>query len=114
MKKTVTILLSLVLMFTFTTVAFAASVTGEVIEFDAKANTMTVKGPKKGEVALTLNEKTKIVEGKEKKSLADIKTGNKVSVTYTEAEGKNTASRIEIKAVSAEKKASPSKSTGGY
>jgi hypothetical protein len=108
MKKTVAVLFSLVLMFAFTTVALAASVTGEVLALNADAKTLTVKGPKKGEVALAVTEKTKIVEGTEKKDLADIKVGNKVSVTYTEAEGKNTASKIEIKAASAKKAA------GGY
>jgi len=115
MKKTIAILFSLVLMFAFTTVALAASVTGEVLAVDANAKTLTVKGPKKGEVALSVTEKTKVVEGTEKKSLEDVKVGNKVSATYTEAEGKNTASKIEIKAASAEKKAAPAKkSAGGY
>jgi hypothetical protein len=120
MKKTIAILLSLVLMFAFTTAALAASVTGEVMALDANAKSLTVKGPKKGEVALTVNDKTKIVEGTEKKNLADISVGDKVSVTYTEAAGKNTASKIEIKASAeekaapAEKKAPAAKKTPGY
>lgn len=81
-----------------------ATVTGEVIAIDAKANTLTVKGPKKGDVALTVNDKTKITAGKDKKTLADIKAGDKVAVEYTEAD-KNTANKIDIKAASAKKDA---------
>jgi Cu/Ag efflux protein CusF len=81
-----------------------ATVTGEVIAIDAKANTLTVKGPKKGDVALIVNDKTKITAGKDKKTLADIKSGDKVAVEYTEAD-KNTANKIDIKAASAKKDA---------
>lgn len=81
-----------------------ATVTGEVIAIDAKANTLTVKGPKKGDVALTVNDKTKIMAGKDKKALADIKAGDKVAVEYTEAD-KNTANKIDIKAAPAKKDA---------
>jgi Cu/Ag efflux protein CusF len=82
-----------------------ATVTGEVIALDAKANTLTVKGPKKGDVALTANDKTMITAGKDKKTLADIKTGEKVAVEYTETDGKNSATKIDIKAASAKKDA---------
>ncbi len=82
-----------------------ATVTGEVIAIDAKANTLTVKGPKKGDVALTVNDKTKIMAGKDKKTLADIKAGDKVAVEYTEADNKNTANKIDIKDASAKKDA---------
>jgi ribosomal protein S1 len=82
-----------------------ATVTGEVIAIDAKANTLTVKGPKKGDVALTANDKTKIMAGKDKKTLADIKAGDKVAVEYTEADNKNTANKIDIKAAPAKKEA---------
>ncbi|MDP2156934.1 MAG: hypothetical protein Q8K68_04400, partial [Nitrospirota bacterium] len=81
-----------------------ATVTGEVIAIDAKASTLTVKGSKKGDVALTANDKTKIMAGKDKKTLADIKAGDKVAVEYTE-EDKNIASKIVIKAASAKKDA---------
>lgn len=81
-----------------------ATVTGEVIAIDAKANTLTVKGPKKGDVALTVNDKTKITAGKDKKTLADIKAGDKVAAEYTETD-KNTANKIDIKTASAKKDA---------
>ena len=63
--------------------------------------TITVKG-KKAEVTLTADNKTSIRMGKEKKTLADVKVGDKVSTRYSEMEGKNVAKSITIKA---EKKA---------
>jgi len=88
-----------------------ATVTGEVIAIDAKANTLTVKGPKKGDVALIVSDKTKITAGKDKKALADVKAGDKVAVEYSEAD-KNTANKIDIKtapAKKAEEKKAPAK-----
>ena len=123
MKKTIAIVLSLVLMFAFTAVTFAAEkaaapaekkeaapakkaakkqVTGEVTAVDAKANTLTVKG-KKGDVMVSTDDKTTIMAGKDKKTLADVKAGDKVTVKYTEAEGKNTATKVEIMAAPAKK-----------
>jgi len=87
------------------TKAKKATVTGEVIAIDAKAGTLTVKSSKKGDIALTANDKTKIMAGKDKKTLADIKTGDKVAVKYTEADNKNTADAIDIKAAPAKKDA---------
>jgi len=83
-------------------------VTGEVIAVDAKANTVTVKG-KKVEVIVTCDDKTKVMMGKEKKTLADVKAGDKVTVKYKEVDGKNVAKSIAIKPAVAEKKAEPSK-----
>jgi len=130
MKKAIAIVLSLVLMFAFTAVTFAAEkaaapaekkeaapvkkeaapakkaakkqVTGEVTAVDAKANTLTVKG-KKGDVTVSTNDKTTVVAGKDKKTLADVKAGDKVTVKYTEADGKNTATKVEIMAAPAKK-----------
>ena len=115
MKKTIAIVLSLVLMFAFTAVTFAAEkaaapakkavkkqVTGEVTAVDAKANTLTVKG-KKGDVMVSTDDKTAVTAGKDKKTLADVKVGDKVTVNYTEADGKNVAAKVAIKAAPAKK-----------
>ena len=123
MKKTIAIVLSLVLMFAFTAVTFAADkeaataekksaaaekkavkkqVTGEVTAVDATANTLTVKG-KKGDVMLSTDDKTTVMAGKEKKTLADVKAGDNVTVNYTEADGKNVAHKVAIKAAPAKK-----------
>jgi ribosomal protein S1 len=114
MKKAIAIVLSLILMFAFTAVTFAAEkakaksaqVTGEVTAVDAKANTITVKG-KKGEVTISVDEKTKMMP--KGKTLADVKAGDKVTVKYSEAEGKNTAKSVEMKAAPMKKEEAPMK-----
>jgi Cu/Ag efflux protein CusF len=100
MKKIIAIVVALIFVLAFTAASFAAakihSVTGEVTAVDAAAKTVTLKA-KKGEVVISVGEKTSIKEGKEKKSLADVKAGDKVTVRYTEADGKMTAKSIAIK-----------------
>ncbi len=61
-------------------------VTGEVAAVDAKAKTLTVKG-KKADVALSVDEKAAA-------KLADVKVGDKVTVTYKEVDGKNVATSV--------------------
>jgi Cu/Ag efflux protein CusF len=100
MKKIIAIAVALIFVLAFTAASFAAakvhSVTGEVTAVDAAAKTITLKA-KKGEVVISVVEKTSIKEGKEKKSLADVKAGDKVTVKYTEADGKMAAKSVEIK-----------------
>lgn len=141
MKKAIAIILAVLFVFAVTSISIAAekkaapapmekkeaapvkaeekkapekvmSVTGDVVAVDAKAMTLTVKG-KKGDVALSTNDKTTVKMGKEKKALADVKVGDKVKVKYTEVDGKNIAKSVAIKpavtAVPAEKKAKEKK-----
>lgn len=125
MKKAIAIIVSLLFVLSVAGLSFAAEkaapapaaekamekkapvkvkwLSGEVSAVDAAAMTLTVKG-KKAEVALTVNDKTKITMGKEKKTLADVKVGDKVSTKYSEVEGKNVAKSVAIKAEKAEKK----------
>lgn len=116
MGKTRAILAAVLLIFTLTAVSFAAEVqktqakvrqvTGEVKEVDTKAMTLTVtKKMKTGaqDTLVTINEKTRITMGKEKKLPADLKVGDKVTVKYTEADGKVVAKSIAIR--TGEKKA---------
>lgn len=83
----------------------ARQVSGEVTAVDAAANTLTVKG-KKGNISLTIDDKTSVMVGKEKKSLADVKSGEDVTVKYIDHEGKNTAKSIAVKPAKAKSKAS--------
>lgn len=103
MKKAIAIVLSVMFIFALTSVTFAADkkaaapaekkevtvkakmkqVTGEVTAVDAKANTITVKKGKK-DTTITVDDKTKIMVGKDKKALADVKVGDKVTVHYAE------------------------------
>lgn len=116
MKKAIAIVLSIMFVFALTTVTFAADkkmkgekkagkmhVAGEVTNVDAKANTMTVKG-KKGDVTVSVDDKTAYMSGKEKKTMADVKVGDKVKVEYTEADGKMMAKSVHMKGAKAEKK----------
>jgi len=90
----------------------APSVSGTITLIDAQAGTLTVKG-KKGEINLTTDEKTIVKEGKEKKSLSDLKTGDKVSASYIAKDGKNIAKLIAVKPAksAAEKAEKPKKET---
>ena len=83
-------------------------VTGAVAAVDAKAKTVTVKG-KKGDVTAMVDDKTKIMMDKDVKTLADVKAGDKVTLKYSEADGKMTAKSIAIKPAEKmiEKKAEP-------
>ena len=71
-------------------------VTGEVKAVDAKAMTIAVMKKDK-ETVVTVNDKTKIMMGKEKKTLADVKAGDQVKVRYIEVDGKNMAKSVAIK-----------------
>lgn len=124
MKKTIAVVLSLIFVFAATSLTLAAEkkkapapvkmeaapakveavkhVTGDVSAVDANAGTITVK-EKKGNVVVSVNDMTQITAGKDKKALADIKAGEKVTVVYTEADGKNTAKSVDIKPAHAKK-----------
>jgi len=78
-------------------------VTGEVTAVDAQAKTVTVKSKDK-EVTLMVTDKTMIKEGKEKKTLADVQSGVKVTAKFSEEGDKMTAKEIHIEAG---KKAAP-------
>jgi Cu/Ag efflux protein CusF len=121
MKKILSVVVSLVIIFAFTAVSFAAEqeaapaapaekmekthhmkkahhrrIMGEVTAVDAAAGTITLKH-KKGDVTISVDAKTKIMAGKEKKSIGDVKAGEKVTVKYKEEDGKNVATGVYIK-----------------
>lgn len=83
-------------------------ITGEVKAVDTKAMTITVTKKMRDKVietVATVTDNTKVTIGKEKKTLADVKVGDKVRLKYVEADGKNTAKSIAINpATPAEKK----------
>ncbi|WP_333653506.1 hypothetical protein [Dissulfurispira sp.] len=115
MKKVFSIVLSILLVLSIAGVAVAKEkvkvkhITGDVAAVDAAAKSLTVKG-KRAEVVISTDEKTVVKAEKEKKSLSDVKVGDKVTVKYSEVEGKNIAKSIEIKPAKTEKKgAEPAK-----
>ncbi len=73
---------------------------GEVTAVDAAANTLTVKG-KKGEVSFSIDDKTRFHKGK---TLADVKVGDKLTVKYTETDGKKVATSVSMKTAHHHKK----------
>lgn len=86
-------------------------ITGDVVTVDAAVKTLTVKG-KKGEVVISVDDKTVVKIDKEKKTLSDINVGDRVTVKYAETEEKNVARSIENKTAKTGKKgAEPAKQT---
>lgn len=101
MKRIIIILISLIFVIVLVTIGFAASsktrqITGNVTAIDTRTNTITVK-KKNREVALSVEEKTKIIQCTEKPALTDIKIGDKVTTKYSETVGKNIAKSITIR-----------------
>jgi hypothetical protein len=81
-------------------VAKARQITGDVTAVNTSAMAITVTKKMKHKVvetAVTINDKTNIKMGKEKRTLADVKVGDKVIVTYKGLDGKNVAQSITIK-----------------
>jgi ribosomal protein S1 len=124
MKKALAIIIATLFIFALTSASFAAEkkeaapakaeekavekkapvkvkhVTGEVTAVDTAAMTITVSKKVKGkavETVATVNDKTRIMMGMEKKTLSDVKAGDKVAVKYTEIDGKNVAKSVAIK-----------------
>lgn len=78
-------------------------ITGDVVTLDASINTLTIRG-KKAEVVIVTDEKTIVRIGKEKRTLSDVKVGDRVTVKYAETQGKKIARSIEVKTATAGKK----------
>jgi hypothetical protein len=68
---------------------------GEVVSVDSAAKTVTIKG-KKGSMTFTVDDKTRIVRGQKRKTLADLQPGDKLKVKYTEVGGKNVAQKMTV------------------
>jgi Cu/Ag efflux protein CusF len=81
------------------TKARTKQVTGEVAEIDLKAQTVSVRG-ENGTVSAGLTDTTKVMMNKEAKTLGDVHPGDRVTMKYKEADGKQTAKSIELKPTS--------------
>jgi ribosomal protein S1 len=99
MKRTFAVVLSLLFVLGFASLSAAATkqLTGKVTAVDRKAMTLTVHG-RRGEVTASFDKKTRVAEGKEKKTLSDVQVGAKVTLKYSKVDGKDIARRIVIKA----------------
>jgi len=103
MKKTLTVVLSLIFVLAFLSVTVKAEkdesmdmmkIRGKITEVDANAMTVTVKG-KKRTVKVIVDDKTEFKLGKDKKAITDLKVGDKVKIFFQEADDKNIAKSIE-------------------
>ena len=71
--------------------------TGEITAIDAKAGTLSVKKADDTKGNFTVGAKCKVViKGMENAGIADLKVGDKVTVSYTEGKAGDTAMRIEL------------------
>lgn len=99
MKKTFAVVLSLLFILSFVSLSAAAmkQLTGKVTAVNHKAMTLTVHG-RRGEITASCDKKTRVAEGKEKRTLSDVQVGAKVTLKYSRVDGKDIARRIVIKA----------------
>ena len=102
MKKASVIIISVLIVLSVAGLSFANDmkhgtkemyVSGKVTAVNAAANTLTIKGDK-GEVVLSITDKTKFAEGK---TLADVKAGDTLSAEYAEKDGKLMAWKVMMK-----------------
>jgi Cu/Ag efflux protein CusF len=71
--------------------------TGTISAIDAAAKTVTINSKKEGDKTFTVTDKTKYATAtKEVATLDDLKQGDKVQVSYTDAAGKLTAAKIMV------------------
>ncbi len=90
-------------------------ITGEVKAVNTIAKSITINkkvGNRAIEATVTVDDKTKIMEGNEKKTFADIKAGGRAVVKYTKANGRNIAEGIALKPAGPESKKSETKKRG--
>lgn len=71
------------------------TIKGEVTAVDPAANSLIIKS-KRQEVQLTVTDKTKVMIGKEKKTLADVKVGDSATARYKKEKDKNVATSINV------------------
>jgi hypothetical protein len=71
-------------------------VSGEVASVDAAKNEVVIKDSAGAEVRLVVNDSTKLTNGDETISLADLKPGVKVTCETAESEGKWVAKSIQV------------------
>ncbi len=116
MKKAFSVMLSVLIVVSIIGTVAAAEKkpkviqrSGEVVAIDVAAKSMTIKPIKyKDNIVVTINEKTLVKMGKEKKSLTDIRVGDSVTIWIFEKD--NIAKSIDIKTAKADKKgAEPAK-----
>ena len=72
------------------------SINGKVKNIDLDTKTITIT-KRNQDALITVNDETKIMMGKESKSLLDVKVGDKIRVTYAEVDGNRIAKKVSIR-----------------
>jgi Cu/Ag efflux protein CusF len=95
MKKAVALMVAAVFVLSVFGMALAGAMemTGEITAIDPASMTMTVKEGMK-ETTMSYSDMTPVMEGDNEMSAADLKVGDRVTVTYGEEDGKNMAEKI--------------------
>jgi hypothetical protein len=74
----------------------ASSIEGRIVEIDSAAQTMVIESDTGTRLNLVADPQTVILQANDSKRLADLRTGDRVRVSYTTAAGTNTATDIDI------------------
>ena len=103
MKKAVTVMIMIFLVFSFTGIAFSSEnakkmqvFAGLIKAIDTKEHTITLQNDKTPEFTCTVSDKTVIRMNNETKSFADIRTGNIAVAVYDAINGKNIAISVTV------------------
>lgn len=104
MNRTVSIIISIFLVFAFAGAAFPAEKgkalktnAGEVTSIDMKAKTITVKNDQDGSLTFVIGDKTVVrIDNKNKSTFEDVKVGCIAALAYEEINGKNVIRSITV------------------
>ena len=103
MNKAVSVIIMILLVFSFTGVTFSSEqekkmqvFAGLITAIDTKEHTITLQNDKTPEFTCIVNDKAVIRMNNEKKSFADIRTGNIAVAVYEEMNGKNVVKSITV------------------
>ena len=103
MKKTAFLIFSVLCIIAIASIAFSADkgskinmFAGQVVSVDAANKTITLKEDTKGNFTSPFNDKTKVFQNKQSKTISDIKVGDIAAVVFDEAAGKSIAKSITI------------------
>ena len=103
MNKVVPVIIMIFLVSSFTGITFSSEkekkmqvFAGLIKAIDTKEKTITLQNDKTPEFTCTVNDKAVIRINNEKKSFADIRTGNIAVAVYEEMNGKNVVKSITV------------------
>lgn len=103
MRKTASLIFSVLFIITFASTVFSADqgsktnmFAGQVVSVNNVNKTITLKEDTKGTFTSTFSDKTRVFQNNQPKSISDIKVGVIAAVIFEEAAGKNFAKSVTI------------------